>query len=291
MHVLTALRHYLGITQTGLAQITNVTQADISEMETHAPYGQADKYQRVSSALGIPIEAIVKNDFRHIPVSFFENHSAPPYLPTPTSSEHLLGRQGEEFILRRERDRLADLYPALSKLVLPYFKMKMRGGSPGYDILSFDDTGIPFYLEVKTSLYDTNGFRITNNELDTATKTLQAGEHYVVCQITNWGTKKQYVRDIPFEELQNHYRINPCYYFCRPTPPPAGPVSGLSYYRQLRGITQTEFAEMLGLMQCNLSLYENGQHKPSINFYLRVSELVDVPLDELMAQYDAPPKM
>ena len=106
MHVLTVIRLYLGISQTTLAQMSNVTQADISEMETHAPYGQADKYCRVSKALGIPLEAIVKNDFRHIPESFFEHHSPPPYLPMPTSPEHLLGRQGEEFILRREQNRL-----------------------------------------------------------------------------------------------------------------------------------------------------------------------------------------
>ena len=284
MHLLTIVRAYLGLSQTELAKASGITQADLSEMETREPYGQISKYQRISNYLGIPVDTILKNDFRSFPDSFFEKHPAPTYLPPPTSPEQLLGRQGEDFIFEREQARVGLLYPALAKLILPYFKL--REVSPGYDILTYDESGRPYYLEVKTSTFHSGGFRFTNHELDVARKKTAAGEQYVICYISDWATDEQTERDIPFSELQSSFRIDPCYYFCKPLPKlKEKPISGLAYFRLLRGLRQADISTALNIPQSDWSLYENGQRKPSVTVYLKASILLDASVDDLLKTY------
>ena len=286
MHLLTITRAYLGLSQTALAKAVGLTQADLSEMETRTPYGKIDKYLRISDYLGIPVDTILKNDYRSFPESFFDCHPAPEYLPEPKSPEQLLGRKGEEFILRREQERVAQSYPALARLILPYFKM--RESSPGYDILTFDDKGQPFYLEVKTSIYDTNGFRFTNHELDVAEKLTKAGERYVICCISSWETSEQNEQDIPFADLPKTHRISPCYYFCKPIPKPRlEKITGLAHFRRLRGLLQADVALALDVPASELSQYETGQRRPKVHVYLKASEVLEATVDELLLQYDA----
>lgn len=285
MHVITTLRTYLGMTQTQLAEAAGVSQCDISEMSTQPPYGKIYKYQKLSKYLGVPMEALVKNAHTAIPESFFDCHPAPVYTPAPEAPMQLLGRLGEEFILSRERARLQESYPALSKLILPHFKMK--SGSPGYDILTFDDAGKPYYLEIKTSTYDSGGFRLTNHELDVAQERTEAGERYDICCISRWGHEDQTVEDITFTVLQNTHTIKPCYYFCRPKPEKRT-VTGLAYYRHLRGYTQEELAEILKVGQKDLSYYENGICPGSVRFYTHASQVLDVPIDALLEEHEYP---
>ena len=285
MNITYVLRTYLGLTQSKLAQRAGITQPDLSEIETKPPYGFVDKYVRLSKTLGVPVEALLKNDFTLIPEEFFRKHPKPVYTIPPTSPEHLMGRQGEELILRRERVCVAERYPALSKLVLPFYKMKAP--SPGYDILSFDECGNPVFLEVKTSANDSNGFRLTNHELDTARKLTAQGERYLIVYISDWGTENQTIRELPFAELEQTHRIAPCYFFCKPIPKAEKvPLSGLAYYRRKKRMRQAELAEALGISQSELSLYENGVHNPPVNLYLQASMVLDVTVDQLLETYD-----
>ena len=288
MHMITTIRTYLGSSQAALAKAVGITQPDLSEIKTLEPYGRIDKYLRLSQYLGIPVDAIVKNDFTQIPLAFFDAHKAPEYTPAPKEPDLLLGRQGEEFILRRERDRLQDSFPALAKLVLPHYKMK--GASPGYDILSFDDQGKPFFLEVKTSLGAHGNFRFTSHELDAARKLTEVGEKYILCHISNWGTADQFVQDIPFADIEQTHRIIPSYYFCKPHPKNKDkPISGLAYYRQLRGLRQADLAESVGIQACDLSLYETEQRRPSVQVYKKISECLDVSIDDLLCTFPCAP--
>lgn len=290
MNVIYTLRTYLGLSQAKLAKMANITQPDLSEMETKPPYGFPDKYQRLSKALGIPVDALLKDDFTLIPVSFFDKHSPVEYLPAPTANELLMARQGEELVLRRERERLARSWPALSRLVLPCYKMK--GPSPGYDILSFDDNGRPILLEVKTSTNRTNSFRFTCHELEQARRLTGQGEQYVIVYISCWGTEDQTVRDIPYAELERTHKISPYNYVCRPNPKKEPPslISGLAYFRQVRCLRQAELAEALGVNQYELSLYENRQRTPMIPVFLKASELLDATVEDLLADYPVPPR-
>ncbi len=287
-HVITTARAYLGISQAKLAKATNLTQHEICHMENQPPYGLLDKYRRLGEYLGLPLEALVKNDYRAIPESFFKEHPAPDYMPAPTGPDKILGRQGEEYILRRERERLANLYPALAKLVLPYYKMKLP--SPGYDILSFDDLGQPLALEVKTSQQDTGNFRLTNHEVEAAKKLTEEGWAYKICYITNWGTEAQQVRELPFGRLVENQQLAPLYYRVS-TKAKEGPFTGLAYYRLLRGLKQEEVAAALGVARSELSFRETGLRKGDVAFYIRASELLDATVDQLDARYDALPEV
>lgn len=286
MHILTVLRSYLGLTQAMLAEAAGLMQADISEIEKHPPHGRIQKFCRLSDYLGVPVDALVKNDFREIPETFFCRHKrSPVYAPVPVQPELQLGRLGEEFIFRREQERLAQQHPALSGLVLPYYKMR-REGTPGYDILSYDSNGKPYYLEVKTSLENYGSFRLTNNELRAAQKLTAAGERYVICCISNWGSKDQTVWDISFAELEHTHRITPCSYICTLHPKAKEKtVTGICHFRRLRELRQAEAAERIGMAQYRWSLYETGQSTPSVETYLKMSALLDASIDELMDTY------
>lgn len=285
MHVLTVIRAYLGLSQVVLAQACGITQADLSEIETKEPYGKIGKYQRISQHLGLPLEAIVKNDFTQIPQTFFEQHPVPTFTVPPSTPDSLMGRQGEDLIYAREQERLKQVWPALSMLVLPFYKMK--GGSPGYDILSFDDLGKPFALEVKTSPKDKEVFRVTPNELEAAKRLTASGIPYIICYISNWGTQEQQIKEYSFESLAQSHRIDPFVYLCRPLPKPKPfPITGLAYFRRKRGLRQVDLAEAVGVPACDWNGYENGNRIPSVKIYLRASELLGATVDELVAQYD-----
>ena len=285
MHVITTLRTYLGLNQTQLAKAANLNQADISEMENKPPFGRIQKYQRLAEVLGVPVEAILKNDYRVIPESFFDKHPPRAYLPIPKHQEHRIGRMGEEFIFGRDQARLREIYPALSKLVLPFYKM--RESSPGYDILTFDDEGKPFCLEVKTSVYTNTNFQLTAHELKTAREKAAAGIRYDIVYISGWNSEAQMVRDYTFPDFEEKFNVRPYRYACT-LKTKSGTVSGLAYFRQLRGLRQEDLSRETGIPQCDLSLYENGQRAPRVDFYLRMSELLDATVDELLAEYELP---
>lgn len=287
MHILTVIRAYLGVSQTVLAKAVGITQPDLSEIETMPPYGKLPKYQRLSEYLGIPVDALVKNDFTQIPLSFFDAHPSQKYQAAPVAAGAKMGRDGEEFILRREQERLSRHFPALAQLILPYFKMK--GPSPGYDILSFDDFGKPFALEVKTSLYSTGVFRFTAHELEVARHMVEMQQRYVVCYISGWGTPEQTEQDLAFADLLETHQFSFNYsYYCTPIPKQRAEVttiSGLCHYRQMRGLRQADIADMLGIQPGKWSLYENGHAMPSVDIFLKASEFLDTTIDDLLRTY------
>ena len=51
-------------------------------------------------------------------------------------------------------------------------------------------------------------------------------------------------------------------------------------------MTQKELADRLGIVQCDLSLYETGVRQLSVPLCLKASELLDATVDELLGQYD-----
>ena len=281
------LRSGFGLTQTELSRLAGVSQADVSEMENHPPYGKLDKYIRVARIFGVPVDALVCNDFRFIPR---EGLRLPQleYIPAPTEPNRLQGRQGEEFALRMEKERLADLWPGLVGLIIPHYKLK--GASPGYDILTFDDNARPCCLEVKTGAPGTLGFRLTLHEYEIAKELTSEGYLYQIRFITDWGTERQRATDFPFDKLAEVYRITPQYYRCTPKPKAVDQISGLAYWRQYRQLRQEDISQLLGIPQCDLSLYETGSRKPSVGFYLRLAKVLDVTVEQLIGVYDTSPK-
>lgn len=275
------LRH--GMTQKQVAELANITQADVSEMEKYRPYGRLAKYVRMAGVYHVPVESLAKNDLRAIPEGMMDLPEL-EYTPAPKSPAGLLGRQGEELALRMEQERLGRAWPSLRDLVFPYFKTRYL--SPGFDILSLDDKGRPYALEVKTTLGDEESFWLNPNELDVARALTKDRIPYLIRLITNWGTENQTVRDIPFSELEGGFKLTPQNYRVTPKRDHCGVISGLTYYRQIRELTQAQLAEMVGITPHELSLYENGLRQASVEFYIKASEVLDVTIDQLIESYE-----
>lgn len=279
MHVITILRDYLGMTQQELARRAKITQSDLSEMEHKDPYGQITKYQRVADVLNVPVHALVNDDCTGIPASFFETHEHAEYLESFTN----MGREGEEAALRLEQERLEGIYPNLAKLVIPYYKLRI---SPvGYDILSFDDCGKPFFIEVKTTTHDEDTeFHLTAREYAMAQKLTAKGERYMIYRYANWGKENQTLIEIPFQTLLDGSRITNRYYYCS-MKDRESVLSGLAYHRRRRGLTQEDLAKQLGILQHHLCRYEKGEKRCPVRTYQKIAELLEVTIDELLADY------
>ena len=223
----------MGLTQQELAQRVGITQADLCEMEVKPPYGRIDKYQRLSNYLGIPIHALVTNDCTLVSLSFFDRHPHAPYRKAPSKGSQVLGRAGEEAALAYERERLEKLNPSLAKLVIPHFKM---GNRPGYDILSFEENGVPIYIEVKTSEDDTPDYVLTNQEYQKANKAIANGEKYLIYRFTNWGADSQRMTIIDFKEQKANGEIWPSTFMCS-TISKVPVTTGIRFHREACGMS------------------------------------------------------
>ncbi len=62
---------------------------------------------------------------------------------------------------------------------------------------------------------------------------------------------------------------------------PDNPVPRIKEFRKLKNWTQKEFAEMVGTSQSALSDYEQGVREPMLSTCTRISEALDVSLEEL----------
>lgn len=271
------------LSQQQVANLANITQSDVCEIEKYRPYGRLDKYIRLAKVYTVPIEVLVKNDLRAIPPNALELPEW-EYVPPANKPEAQLGRLGEDFALQMERKRLQETWPVLSDLVFPYYKTRYL--SPGFDILSLDDYGRPFALEVKTSLNDSNNFWLSPNELEAAKELAAENIPYVIRLITNWGTASQEIRDIPFSSLPESHKIIPQSYRVVSQKKQEGIISGLTHWRLQRELKQFQLAEMLGLTPHELCLYENGNRQASVNFYIKASEVLEVTIDQLIEDYE-----
>jgi transcriptional regulator with XRE-family HTH domain len=70
------------------------------------------------------------------------------------------------------------------------------------------------------------------------------------------------------------------------TTAPAGETLGerIRRFRLAKGLTQTEFGELLGLSQRQLTYYEAAQGSPSPETIVRMAEVLDVTTDELLGR-------
>lgn len=281
MHLIQIIRSYLGVSQQELAQRVGISQAALCEMEIKPPYGRLDKYQRLSSYLGIPIHALVTNDCALVPLSFFDKHPHAPYTKGPARGVQKLGRDGEEAAFVYERKRLQKVNPSLAKLVLPHFKL---GNRLGYDMLSFAESGEPIYIEVKTSTDDSPDFSLTKQEYQKANKAITNGEKYLIYRFTNWGTDGQKMTIYDFKEQKENGEIWPSVFMCS-TSKKEPVATGIRFYRESRGMSKSELADNLEIQTCHLWRYETGEYQCPVDVYLRISEILGVEIDKLAEKY------
>ena len=282
MNVLTIVRLYRGLSSLALSSMAGISHSETWKAEFQKLHGGANKYYRIATALGIPLEALLKNDLTLIPLSYFEEHPPQEYLPVPKGKTAALGRAGEDHIFEREKERLSQILPIHAKLVLPFYKMK--GQKIGCDILSFDNNGSPLFLEVKTSENLRSTIPLTSNELAAAKKLTASGGSYTIVAINNWENPKQTIEDIPYQSLQKTHDVTPAVYYC--TPKKGSTMTGFAYFRKLRGLTEQELAEALHITQGKWSLYETGACEPPVRVLINASNILNATTDELIAEYD-----
>ena len=283
MHIIRILRDYLGITQKQLARETGVFQADLSEMENLEPYGNIDKYQKVADYLGVTVHALVANDCRLIPLSFFETNAPISYKEASSYKNIANGRAGEEYVLEKEKERVAEFSIVLSKLIIPYFKM---GRTPGFDILSFDENGKAIYIEVKTTYADRKGsVLLTQKEQTKAEQLFRAGKNYQIHSLTNWGKEDQTYTVFDYETLRATAKMIPTEYVF--VLDPVEKMTGIAFHRQKAGMSQYELGDALGISQSKMCLYENKELPCPVTVLYKMARLLGTTIDELLMEYDA----
>lgn len=65
-----------------------------------------------------------------------------------------------------------------------------------------------------------------------------------------------------------------------------GYISGIAYHRKRKGLNQTQLAELTGMQQGNICLYERGRRTPSLQVLRRLSTALDATIDELVQVYE-----
>lgn len=281
MHIVTILRHYLGLSQMELAERSGVSFADINEMENKPAYGMIDKYCKVAKSLQVPVHTVAMNDILSVPETFFQQKRKVKYTNPPKAKNGHLGRLGEEYVFQQEQRRLAQINPVLARLVVPKFKIR---GSRGYDIVSFKEDGTPFYIEVKTGEVGNNSPQLTGCEFETADKLTNLGYEYWIYHCSEWDMKNPKYDKHLFRTLRDEKRIEPVRYICdfRPN---KEMESGILHFRKRMGISQIEAANMLDIPASCLCKYETGENQCPVTAYEKMSNLYQVTIDELLGEY------
>ncbi len=58
----------------------------------------------------------------------------------------------------------------------------------------------------------------------------------------------------------------------------------LKISRMRKGLTQEELAEKIGMAKITISAYEIGRAKPSLDVLIKLSDVLEVSLDELLGR-------
>lgn len=286
MHMLNTLMDYMGLTQTELAKRAGISAADLNEMINKEPYGMITKYQRLADYLAVSVDCIVNNELLRISESFFEKHAPGAYLDPIPKKKAILGREAEDEVFRMEKNRVMDFSPLLSKLVLPYYKM--RATSPGYDILSYSHDGSPVYIEVKNSEKNVlSNFRLTSHEFEVATQVTGDGLPYLIYVFSGWHSENKRLEIKPFKVMQDEGRITPGNYTCN-LRPIRKEVSGITYHRMLQKLSQIDLASTLDIPPACLCKYELGENICPVTVYQKLAVFFQIPIDDLLRNYPNP---
>ena len=59
-------------------------------------------------------------------------------------------------------------------------------------------------------------------------------------------------------------------------------MNNIRHYRKIKRITQTELGEMVGLSRFTIAAYESREKSPTVETLMRIANVLDVPIEELI---------
>lgn len=59
-------------------------------------------------------------------------------------------------------------------------------------------------------------------------------------------------------------------------------MNNIRYYRKIKKLTQTELGEMVAMSRFSISAYEKGEQSPTVETLMRIANVLDVPIEELI---------
>ena len=57
---------------------------------------------------------------------------------------------------------------------------------------------------------------------------------------------------------------------------------GIKKMREQRGLTQKQLADLIGVAQQHVSRWENGNHRPSIDILMKIAEILNCNISDLI---------
>ena len=119
------------------------------------------------------------------------------YARSSKGNTKLISDLGEKIVLDYEKKRLIAL--GRGDLASKVIHEEAQGNRPGWDISSFDETGIPIQIEVKSSVSSTiNNLVMTSNEWAAASDKRATYHLYLVTGVSKSGAKKIEILQNPF---------------------------------------------------------------------------------------------
>ncbi len=111
-----------------------------------------------------------------------------------------IGKLGEEYVYRHEYEKLKG-----TKYQSQIDKSKSQDHTNGYDILSYTKAGVEIHIEVKSTLYDSEVFYITENELSVSERMKMEEKVYKIYRVINLAdsdrTEIHIISDVSRENL------------------------------------------------------------------------------------------
>ena len=179
-HPLTAaryLRQFRGLSMTELADKLGLPFLTVSNFE-HGRDIKLDTLRRFASFFGVSLDCLARGDMTAAAAQLsspaIRSSRVRTFLGERQRRCDLVGDLGERIVIQHERKRLAGTPYALA----------VNGNASeeltaGFDILSFAKTGVPIYIEVKTTVLGKDEpFYISSNELDFARRCKEHGLLY-----------------------------------------------------------------------------------------------------------------
>ena len=137
-------------------------------------------------------------------------------------------------------------------------------------------------LEVKSSIQEQGGFKMSANECETAERMIAQNGQYWVILIQDLDSNQPKIQRMTYQHLLATRCKSVATILAVPKCPPKTEKNNIARYRERLGIPQSDFASYLGCSVADLLAYERGNAAPSAQMYLTMATILGVPVDDLL---------